>query len=132
MTPEALATLYRGYIDCLNLKDWAQLGHFVHENVQHNGRRIGLSGYREMLENDYRMIPDLRFAIDLLVSDPQRIAARLLFDCRPKGEFLGLPVNGQRVRFAENVFYQLVDERIESVWSIIDIAAIKAQLQGPV
>jgi predicted ester cyclase len=42
--------------------------------------------------------------------------------------FLGLPVNGRRVRFAENVFYQFRSNKIEQVRSVIDKAAIEAQL----
>ena len=64
----------------------------------------------------------------LLVADPPYIASRLAFVCSPKGEFLGLPVNGKLVSFAENVFYQFRGDKIEQVWSIIDKAAIEAQL----
>jgi predicted ester cyclase len=125
-----LSDLYRGYIDCLNKQDWPKLGQFVDNNVHYNGQRIGLSGYREMLERDFREIPDLHFDIQLMISDPPYIAARLGFDCKPKGEFLGLPVNGKRVSFAENVFYEFRRERIAQVWSVIDKAAIEAQLQS--
>ncbi len=82
-----------------------------------------------MLERDFREIPDLHFDIQLMISDPPYIAARLGFDCKPKGEFLGLPVNGKRISFAENVFYEFRRERIAQVWSVIDKAAIEAQLQ---
>ena len=81
-----------------------------------------------MLERDYLDIPDLRFHIDLLVCEPPHVAARLRFDCTPKGEFLGLPVNGRRVAFAENVFYAFRDDKVAEVWSVIDKAAIEAQL----
>ncbi|MGO4842222.1 ester cyclase, partial [Rhizobiaceae sp. 2RAB30] len=96
---------------------------------RYNGDRIGLTGYQAMLEGDFRAIPDLRFNIQLLVSEPPHIASRLRFDCTPAGMLFGLPVNGRRVRFSENVFYDFVDGRIESVWSIIDKAAIEAQLR---
>ena len=124
-----LSDLYRDYIDCLNKQDWPKLGQFVDDDVHYNGQRIGLSGYREMLERDFREIPDLHFDIQLMISDPPYIATRLGFDCKPKGEFLGLPVNGKRVSFAENVFYEFRGERIAQVWSVIDKAAIEAQLQ---
>ncbi|BCG96022.1 ester cyclase [Mesorhizobium sp. 131-2-1] len=123
-----LAGLYRGYIACLNAQDWANLGQFVDEEVRYNGETIGLSGYRRMLEGDFEAIPDLRFTIGLLVSQPPRVAARLHFDCRPKGTLFGLKVNGKRVRFAENVFYEFRDARICEVWSVIDKAEIAAQL----
>lgn len=128
MTKAELADLYRDYIACLNRQDWPRLGRFVDDDVQHNGRSFGLSGYRRMLERDFEEIPDLRFTIQLLVSDPPFVASRLAFDCSPKGRFLGLDVDGRTVSFAENVFYEFRDGKIVSVWSVIDKAAIEAQI----
>jgi predicted ester cyclase len=128
MTKTDLSDIYRNYIACLNRQDWPNLGRFVHDDVHYNGKRIGLSGYREMLEADFRAIPDLHFDIDLLISDPPRVASRLNFNCTPKGVLFGLPVNGKKVTFAENVFYEFLDQRIQKVWSVIDKAAIEAQL----
>ncbi|MDK1373408.1 MULTISPECIES: ester cyclase [unclassified Sinorhizobium] len=129
MTRAELSDLYRGYIQCLNDQDWPNLGNFVRDDVHYNGKRIGLSGYRRMLEGDFNAIPDLHFDIELLVSEPPLIASRLRFDCTPKGVLFGLPVNGRKVRFAENVFYEFVEGRIERVWSVIDKAAIESQLK---
>ena len=129
MTEAELAAIYRDYIACLNEQDWPRLGHFVAHDVVHNGRPFGLAGYRAMLEGDFRAIPDLRFDVELVTCDPPNVAARLAFDCTPTGEFLGLPVNGKRVTFAENVFYEWRDGKIAQVWSVIDKAAIEAQLR---
>jgi predicted ester cyclase len=123
-----LSEVYRGYIACLNQQDWSKLGRFVDENVSRNGQQIGLSGYREMLERDFCEIPDLHFSIQLLISDPPYLASRLFFDCTPKGKFLGLPVNGKKVSFTENVFYEFRGDKIVEVWSVLDGAAIEAQL----
>jgi predicted ester cyclase len=128
MIESDLSSLYRAYIACLNKQDWPRLDRFVHDEVHHNGRPIGLSGYREMLEKDFREIPDLHFEIGLLIVEPPHIATRLQFDCTPIGNFLGLPVNGRKVVFAENVFYEFQDGRIRQVWSIVDKAAIEVQL----
>jgi predicted ester cyclase len=128
VTKTDLSRLYQDYIDCLNARDWPKLEQFVHDDVSYNGRWTGLAGYRGMLEKDVRDIPDLHFDIELLACDPPHIASRLRFDCTPKGEFLGLPVEGRRVSFAENVFYEFREGRIVQVWSVIDKAAIEAQL----
>lgn len=128
MSRDELADTYRAYIACLNRQDWPALGRFVHDDVIHNARPLGLSGYRAMLEQDFREIPDLRFEIELLMSDPPRIAARLKFDCTPAATFLGLAVNGKRVSFCEHVFYAFHNGKIQQVWSVIDKAAIEAQL----
>jgi predicted ester cyclase len=123
-----LSDIYRAYIACLNRQDWPKLQEFVQDDVRHNGRPIGLIGYREMLKRDFSEIPDLHFNIRLLVSDPPCIASRLGFDCTPRRRFLGLPVNGKRVLFTENVFYEFHEGKIDQVWSVIDKAAIETQL----
>ena len=128
MDSNELAAFYRAYIAFLNDRDWPALSRFVHEDARHNGRPLGVAGYRAMLERDVRDIPDLRFGIERLVCQPPHVAARLAFDCRPAGTFLGLPVDGRRVAFAENVFYEVRDGRIRDVWSVIDKAAIEEQL----
>ncbi len=127
----SLEAIYRGYLACLNAQDWASLNRFVADNARRNGEFLGLSGYRAMLEADFRATPDLAFGNSLLPVDPPHVAARLRFDCAPRGVFLGLPVNGRRVTFAENVFYRFEESRIAEVWSVIDKTAIEAQLGGP-
>ena len=123
-----LSDLYRAYIACLNKQDWPKLEQFVHAELSYNGRRIKISDYREMLQRDFYEIPDLYFDIQLLISDPPYVASRLSFDCTPKEKFLGLLVNGKKVSFTENVFYKFRGGKIEQVWSVIDKAAIEAQL----
>ncbi|RUM24555.1 ester cyclase [Rhizobium vallis] len=130
MTKAELAEIYRGYIACLNRQDWPNLGQFVGDDAVHNGRRVGLSGYVAMLERDFDDIPDLYFNVLMLVSDPPYVACRLGFDCTPKGKFLGLDVNGRRLSFAENVIYEFREGKIAEVRSVIDKAAIEAQLAG--
>ncbi|WP_434652724.1 ester cyclase [Pseudomonas sp. R3-56] len=124
-----LAEQYRNYIDCLNARRWQALGDFVDDSVQYNGEPVGLAGYRAMLENDVRTIADLRFIIDVLVVEPPDAGARLLFDCSPRGRFLGLETDGRRIRFSENVFYTFDGGKIVRVWSVIDKAAVEAALQ---
>ncbi len=128
MSTSALAEIYRRYIDCLNNQDWPNLARFVDNEVRYNGERVRLSGYRDMLVGDFEAIPDLSFTIDFIVADVPRLGSRLRFDCTPKGILFGFPVNGRRVAFTENVFYEFREGRIVEVWSVIDKAAIEAQL----
>jgi predicted ester cyclase len=123
-----LADVYRNYIACLNQQDWSKLEQYVDNNVYYNDKQIGLSGYRKMLERDFYNIPDLHFNIQLLVSDEPYIASRLSFDCSPKGKFLDLDINGKRIFFSENVFYEFKKGKIVKVWSIIDKVTIESQL----
>jgi len=128
MANASLTDTYRDYISCLNAQDWSRLKQFVHDDVVYNGEPFGVRKYREMLERDFSEIPDLHFNIELLISAPPYVASRLRFDCTPQGTFLGLQVNGTRVFFSENVFYEFRGGKIREVWSVIDKAAIEAQL----
>ena len=123
-----LQDIYLSYLDCLNRQAFDELGTFVADNVEHNGRPLGLSGYRDMLVTDFADIPDLRFEAEILVSDATRIAARLTFDCTPRATFMGLPVDGRKVEFCEHVFYEFEQAKIRRVWSVIDKAAIERQI----
>ncbi len=125
---QTLSDIYLTYLDCLNHQAFDDLGAFVDDDVEHNGRPFGLSGYRDMLVKDFADIPDLRFKTEILVSDATRIAARLPFDCTPKSTFMDLPINGRRVQFCEHVFYEFEHRKIRRVWSVIDKAAIERQL----
>jgi predicted ester cyclase len=123
-----LSDVYRNYIACLNQQDWSRLKQYVDNDVYYNNSKIGLSDYRKMLERDFYHIPDLHFNIQLLVSDGSYIASRLSFDCSPKEKFLGLNINGKKISFSENVFYEFQKGKIIEVWSIIDKVAIESQL----
>ena len=128
ITADALRSIYQAYLDCLNAQDWPSLGEFVQDGVSHNGRALGLAGYRAMLENDFQQIPNLWFKSELVVCEPPAIAVRLKFDCTPKGSFLDLPVNGRTLSFVENVFYEFEAGLIKRVWSVIDKTTIETQL----
>jgi len=115
-----LSGRYKKYIDCLNSRNLADLGSYVHEDVTYNGKQVGLDGYRSMLAGNYEDIPDLQFHIELLVSQSPYVGAVLRFDCHPKSKFLGLEINGNRAIFNENVFYRFDEAKIQEVWSVID------------
>ena len=125
----ATASMYKQYIACLNAHAWNELGEFVAADVIHNGRPLGVGGYRAMLEENFRDIPDLHFNVDLVVANETHVASRLRFDCTPVQDFLGVPVNGRRVVFYEHAFYTLREGKIAEVFSVIDKTAVEAQVR---
>jgi predicted ester cyclase len=128
MRSSKLADVYQGYINCLNAQDWQNLEKYIDEDVAYNGQRVGLDGYRKAREDEFREIPDLHFNVQILVAYENKVASRLGFNISPQGEFLGLPVNGRRISFSENVFYEFENDKIAKVWSVVDRAAVEAQL----
>jgi predicted ester cyclase len=128
MSRTDLLAVYRNYLQCLNNRQWHELGQFVAEGVAHNGKRLGLKGYRAMLESDVDAIPDLQFIPEILLADDNVVACRLVFQCTPRRAFLGFEPSGKRVSFPEHAFYRFDDRRIVEVWSVIDKGAIREQV----
>jgi predicted ester cyclase len=128
MSGQPLTDEYHRYLQCLNERRWDDLGEFVADDVVHNDRPLGLSGYRAMLEDDVRTIPDLRFVPDRVVADGDAVACRLIFRCTPERPFLGFEPTGASITFAEHAFYRFRERRIVEVSSLLDTSAVAAQL----
>jgi predicted ester cyclase len=120
---------YREYLDVLNERRLDDLVHYVHDELSYNGQTMTRRQYRDLIAADVTAIPDLFFDAHIIVASGDQVACRLVFDCTPQQEFLGFSPNGKRLIFAEHVFYLFHDGRIAAVSSLIDRAAIAAQLR---
>jgi predicted ester cyclase len=125
---EPLETIYRRYLRTLNERRHDDLAQFVQDELTYNGEPLTATEYAAQRRREAQEIPDLAYAVDLLLVAGDHVSARLVFDCSPRGDFLGLPVDGRRVSFVEHVFYRFREGRIEDVWSLVDTDAIRAQL----
>ena len=130
MDENTVEARYRGYLDCLNERRFEDLGRFVHDPVVHNERRLALAEFQDLLRRDAAEIPDLRYRADLLVVRGDLVACRIEFDCTP-ASFRGLPPATGRISFAEHVFYRYRGDRIERIWSLVDMDAVRRQLGVP-
>jgi predicted ester cyclase len=123
-----LEARYRAYLDVLNERRLDDLEHFVRDELTYNGEPLTRKQYQDLIAADIAAIPDLVYDAHLVVASGDQVACRLVFDCTPRQEFLGFTPDGRRLVFAEHVFYRFRDGRIAAVSSLIDRAAIAAQL----
>lgn len=123
-----LEARYRAYLDVLNERRLDDLEQFVQDELTYNGAPLTRKQYQDLIATDIAAIPDLVYDAHLVVASGDQVACRLVFDCTPRHEFLGFTPDGRRLVFAEHVFYRFRDGRIAAVWSLIDRAAIAAQL----
>jgi predicted ester cyclase len=126
-----LESVYRAYLAALNERRFDDLREFVHDELTYNGTPMTRADYRDLLAADAEAIPDLFYDARIVVASGDRVACRLLFECTPRRPFLGFVPNGERLTFAEHVFYDFVDGRIAAVTSLIDRFAVQTQLARP-
>lgn len=119
---------YRGYLTCLNERRLGDLPAFVHDPVTHNDRTLSISEFQNLLRRDVAEIPDLYYAIERLVIQGDQVACRIRFDCTPAANFRGIPPTGSPISFVEHVFYHYRDGKIATIWSVVDLEVIRAQL----
>jgi predicted ester cyclase len=125
-----LEARYRAYLAVLNERRLDDLVDYVHDELTYNGEPMTRAQYQDLIAADIAAIPDLTYDARLVVACGDQVACRIVFDCTPQREFLGFTPNGERLAFAEHVFYRFADGRIAAVSSLIDGAAIAAQLQA--
>lgn len=136
--PLDLESRYRAYLTVLNERRLDDLVEHVHDELTYNGEPLTRRQYQDLIAADLAAAPDLFYDGQLVVAaaDPAgnavggQVACRLVFDCAPRGEFLGFRPDGARLRFAEHVFYRYEQGRIAAVRSMIDRAAVAEQLSG--
>jgi predicted ester cyclase len=128
MTNAALEATYRAYLTALNDRRLDDLVRYVHDEIVYNGGTMTRRQYRDLIAGDIAAIPDLFFDAQIIVVDGDRVACRILFNCTPQRDFLGFSPNGERLTFAEHVFYDFRDSKIASVSSLIDRHTIQEQL----
>lgn len=121
--------VYARYLEVLNGRRWDELAGVVHDELVHDGRTMTREQFADLLREDVATIPDLRYQVRLLLADGDRLAVRLWFDGTPVRPFRGVDTLGRRVAFAEHAFYELVDGRIRTVESVVDVDAVRRQVE---
>lgn len=126
-TPSStLVDVYRNYIKAVLNHDLDRISDYVSENVVHNGKQLGLSGYKELLLRNI-MHPNVKIDIKRLVADDSHVAALLIFTTsKQTQELVGISLKDDQFSYAENVFYDFSDSKIIAVHSLFDIDTVRA------
>ncbi len=75
-------------------------------------------------------LPDLRVAIEAMVTDKDHVAASFIYTGTHKGTYFGISPTGRSLRFTSCDIFRVQDERIVEHWGMGDIAGVLAQLRA--
>lgn len=128
-----LEALFRGYVNtAVARRTDSDLADYIHAELTFNQNVLALEGYRKGVVGLQTAIPDLQVRVDALVvqEETQRIAARLLISGTPVSEWSGL-ATGRAMVLPEHSLYQIVDGKIQQVFSIGDLDSAKQSQQQP-
>jgi predicted ester cyclase len=95
------------------------------------GPVVGPDAARAALRSMWAAFPDLRFAIDDLVAEGDRVVVKVTYTGTQRGRFLGIEPTGRSVRFTGVEMAIVRDGLIaREAWHVIDHLEIRKQLGG--
>jgi steroid delta-isomerase-like uncharacterized protein len=99
--------------------------------VDHNlppGLPPGREGQRQLIRSYLRAFPDLRFTIEDLIAEGDKVVTRGHYQGTQQGEFLGIPPTGKQVNVALIDIVRLADGKLVEHWIEADNLGMLQQL----
>lgn len=81
------------------------------------GQPAGVDGIDYVMSTLHTAQPDLRFSVDDLVAEADRVAIRWTLHGTNTGPLLGRPPSGQRVHQTAIVIFRIADSKIVERWA---------------
>lgn len=128
MSDTDLRAFYDRYIAALNAHEFDRVDEFIAEEVTLNGAPGSRDDVRAVLTGDAEAVPDLRWRLDSLIIDGERLGARLTNFGTPVREWLGAAPSGRSFEVTEYAVYTVRDGRFIHMAAIHDAEALKLQL----
>ena len=88
----------------------------------------GLEAWRRFSGPFAEAFPDLRLTVEDVVSDGEKVAARVAFRGTHRGEFQGIAPTDKEVAFSSMEFNRVVGGKVEEHWVELDLLGLMQQL----
>ncbi len=101
----------------------------VHSMTPGNVAGAGLDYLKVRAQSLLNAFPDIRFVIEDVIQQDDRVAARVTLEGTHRSDFAGIPATGKRMKVYDFAMYRVVEGKITDVWSLIDMQALRNQLE---
>jgi predicted ester cyclase len=101
---------------------------FIHPDYEVPGVGRGPDAVKQNITAFREAFPDLRWVIQDIVAEGDRVALRLTLHGTHLGVFRGIAPTGRRVTMPEMVFWQVEDGRLRAGWFQADMWGVRVQL----
>jgi steroid delta-isomerase-like uncharacterized protein len=83
---------------------------------------------RQFLEPFLQAFPDLTHTIEDIFAKGDKVVARILIQAIHKGDFMGIPATGKKIKYYQITILQIVDGKIKEGWRLTDNLGMMQQL----
>src|SRR5579883_2467476 len=81
---------------------------------------LNAAAWREAFGGFRAAFPDLRQTIEDLVAEGDRVAMRATAEATHRGEMMGIPATGKRVRWSDFSIFRIANGRVAEEWMQMD------------
>ena len=92
------------------------------------GLQHGLAGHRGIVDLFHAAFPDVRWTIDDMVAEGDRVAMRLTMSGTHRGDFFGIPPTGKRVEVGGTDIVRIENGQVAEHWGYNDDLGLMRQL----
>jgi len=111
----------------LSLVDEFFSSNFIDHNLP-PGVPDGREGYKAGVAMIRASFPDIKYKLDQVVVEDNRLAVRLTGTGTHKGDFMEIPPTGKQVKYTSMTFFHLNNGKFTERWAITDIPGLIQQL----
>jgi len=133
--PPNARLIRRYYHDLWNKWNFGLAGEILAPRIHFRGSLgievRGIDAFHGYMRHVQSAFPDFTNSIEEIVSQGNRIVARLAYRGTHRGELFGIPPTGNRIEYAGTSFFQIARGKITRGWVLGDTAALIRQLDAP-
>ncbi|WP_214414083.1 ester cyclase [Sphaerisporangium fuscum] len=123
--PENKDVVKRFYDEVLNAGDLAVADEIVAPGFAPRGGRVtGPEALKETARYLRSAVPDLRFDIEDMITEGDRVATRWTLHGTHEGDFFGFPATGRPLEVRACVIFRLEGDKVAEIWPVIDSSSL--------
>ncbi len=92
----------------------------------------GPEGMKQVLQWLYGVFPDVRYTLEDLIAEGDKVAVRLRGTGTQRGEYKGVAATGRPVTYTEMMIFRIADGRIAEWWVVVDSLGVLRQVSAQV
>ena len=132
MSAELKRLVQRFYDEVLNAGQLNVLDELLRPNAIYRNPALGLpasvEGAKQRLAGLRSAFPDLRYTVENITADGDRVVVQFVLEGTQHGEFLGIAPTGKTVRTLGMTSYRFTDGRIAEILVLADFVTVLRQL----
>ena len=132
MTVEENKALNRSFGEAWNRMDMAAMDELLATNFVHSpappGGAPDREGFKQFTSMLHTAFPDIRFTVEDVVAEGDKVATRATCRGTHKGEYMGIAPTGKQVTWTVMFFRRFEGGKIAEQWSEADMLGLMQQL----